>query len=249
MAGLGATGLMRRSTQHVGSVAVDVRPVVGDPAYALAVSGPTDLRIARGDRTRRAILDRSVDIASVEGLEGLSIGRLAADLHASKSGVFAHFGSKEELQLATIEAASQLYVERIVTPGLSGPPGLRRVWRLVDHWLRFFKDGQLPGLCFFTSAVAEFDARPEGRVRDAIKQLQRQWRDGFLELLEDAKSLGELASETDTRQLFFEIDALVTRAILDVLMHGETVAFRRARAGILHRLRAVATTPSMLPAR
>src|SRR5882672_9711225 len=94
-----------------------------------------DGRVERGDQTRRAILDRAAAIASVEGLEGLSIGRLAAELDVSKSGLFAHFGSKEELQLATVRWAGKVFVAEVIAPALRSPAGLRRLWRLCDGWL------------------------------------------------------------------------------------------------------------------
>ncbi len=134
----------------------------------MTMSAPKlDGRIERGAHTRRAILERAAAIASVEGLDRLSIGRLATELRASKSGVFAHFGSKEELQLATVQWAGEVFVAEVIAPALRAPGGLRRLWRLCDGWLDYSKRRVFHGGCFFVSVAAEFDARP-GRVRDEI---------------------------------------------------------------------------------
>lgn len=206
-----------------------------------------DGRVERGDQTRRAILDRAAAIASVEGLEGLSIGRLAIELQVSKSGVFAHFGSKEELQLATVRRAREVFVAEVIAPALRATAGLRRLWRLCDGWLDYSDRRVFPGGCFFASAVAEFDARP-GRVRDAIAAAQRDWLHFLEESITKARQLGELELEpgTDARQLAFELDAF-TRATQDALLFDEHSVYTRARRAMLHRLRGVATDPSVLP--
>ncbi|HZX06025.1 TetR/AcrR family transcriptional regulator, partial [Kribbella sp.] len=129
-----------------------------------------DGRLVRGDQTRRAVLRRSVDIASVDGLEGLSIGRLAADLGISKSGLFAHFGSKEELQLATIRAARRIYADTVVTPAFETEPGLGRVWALSWCWLEYSRERVFPGGCFFQKVSHEYAGR-EGAVRDALLEV------------------------------------------------------------------------------
>src|SRR5499425_3199650 len=98
-------------------------------------------RIAKGARTRESILRVAVNLASVEGLEGLSIGRLADELKMSKSGLFAHFGSKEELELATVEMARQIFIEQITRPALSAPKGMPRLWSIIDRWLAYIEEG------------------------------------------------------------------------------------------------------------
>lgn len=129
----------------------------------------------RDDRARHAILRRAADIASEDGLEGLSIGRLAADLGVSKSGLFGYFGSKEELQLATIRIAASVYLDEVIQPALAVPPGLGRVRRLCDNWLSYSERRVFPGGCFFFTVTAEFDARP-GRVRDAVAAAGLDWK-------------------------------------------------------------------------
>lgn len=119
-----------------------------------------DGRVERGNQTRRAVLDRTMSIASVDGLEGLSLGKIAADLGLSKSGVFALFGSKEDLQLATVRAAVDVFRNEVVQPVHREPDGLSKVWRLCERWLGYSGRRVFPGGCFFYSVSAEFDARP-----------------------------------------------------------------------------------------
>jgi AcrR family transcriptional regulator len=204
-----------------------------------------DARLERGNQTRQAILDRAAAIASVEGLDGLSIGRLAGELSASKSGVFAHFGSKEELQLATVQWAREVFVAEVIEPARRVPAGLRRLWRLCDGWLDYASSRVFPGGCFFAAVTAEFDARP-GRVRDAVAAAHRDWQRYLERSVAAARDLGELAADADPRQLAFELDAF-TRATQDALLFDERSVYTRARRAMLHRLRAAATNPDLLP--
>jgi AcrR family transcriptional regulator len=208
----------------------------------------TDGRLVRGDKTRAAVLARAADIASVEGLEGLSIGQLATELNISKSGVFAHFGSKEELQLATVSAAADVFIEHVIAPAMQTPPGVRRVWRLLDHWLDYSQSGVFSGGCFFISTAAEFDSRP-GRVRDAIASMMKRWVDGLAQEIRGAIKSGEVEPTADPAQLAFELDALISAANASYQLLDDPVVFRRARAGVLARLRMVATDPTVLPKR
>ncbi|MER7909554.1 TetR/AcrR family transcriptional regulator, partial [Streptomyces sp. NPDC096068] len=133
-----------------------------------------DGRVERGNRTRRLVLGRTMDIASVEGLEGLSLGRIATELGLSKSGVFALFGSKEELQLATVRAAVSVFSRRVVAPLRDVPPGAVRVRDLCGNWLAYSSERVFEGGCFFSAASAEFDART-GPVHDAVARARRDW--------------------------------------------------------------------------
>lgn len=206
----------------------------------------TDGRILRGEQTRRAILRRAADIASAEGLEGLSIGRLATELQISKSGVFTHFGAKEELQLATVRAAVDVFTEHVVKPALTVPRGLRRVRRLMEAWLTYQEEPVFPGGCFLHSAAAEFDARP-GRVRDAVSHAQRDWLALIERCLTQARDLGELRADTDVAQLAFELDALGRIGGAQALLFGDPSFYSHARRAIHTRLRAAATDPSTVP--
>ena len=129
---------------------------------------------SHGAKTRAAILRTAADLASVDGLDGLSIGRLATELDMSKSGLFAHFGSKEELQLATVEEAGRIFTQEVLRPGLKPPAGLGRLWAMCSSYLSYLKRGVFPGGCFFEAAVTEFDSKP-GLVRDAVVARRNYW--------------------------------------------------------------------------
>jgi AcrR family transcriptional regulator len=208
----------------------------------------TDGRVERGDRTRRLVLDRTVEIASVEGLEGLSLGRIATELGLSKSGVFALFGSKEELQLATVRAARAVFVERVVRPVDGLPPGLTRVRRLCAGWLAYSRERVFPGGCFFHGASAEFDAR-SGPVRDAVAAVLDDWGAFVERTLEEARLAGELRPDVRVDQLAFEITALLEFADARSVLRGDDRAYGLAETAIVERLRAAATAPSALPDR
>ncbi|OLT22903.1 TetR family transcriptional regulator [Pseudonocardia sp. CNS-139] len=205
-----------------------------------------DGRVERGRRTRQTILARAMDIASSEGLEALSVRRLAAELDVSKSGVFAQFGSKEELQLATVRAAVDVFVVEVVRPAMRTPGGLRRVWALYESWERYARRPVFTGGCFFIAAAAEFDARP-GRVRDAVAGAQRDWQRLFARCLREAAELGDVARDADVDQVAFELYALARAGAQDALLHDEPAAYDHARAAVLARLRAVALVPVELP--
>ncbi|CRK61464.1 Transcriptional regulator, TetR family [Alloactinosynnema sp. L-07] len=195
-----------------------------------------DARLAKGAETRRATLRRAVEIASVEGLEGLTIGRLAAELELSKSGIFAHFGSKEELQLAAIAFARDIFVETVVESALAADPGLPRLTKLVDNWLAHSRNRVFPGGCFFAGAAAEFDAR-QGRVHDAVERSFGSWMELLAQFAAAAVERGHLASDTDIDQLAFEIDALCRAANAVAVLTGDDDAYARAHRGIEARLR------------
>jgi AcrR family transcriptional regulator len=205
-----------------------------------------DGRLERGGQTRRLILTHAADIASVEGLDGLSIGRLATELEVSKSGVFAHFGSKEERQLATLATARDVFLEHVITPALRAPAGLARVWALCDARLHYMSGRTFPGGCFFSTVAAEFHARP-GRVRDAISASETDLYRFYETTIAAAVELGQLAADTDARQLTFELDALTRTAGSNALLFDDDDMFALARRGMLTRLRAAAVDDSMLP--
>lgn len=197
-------------------------------------------RAAQGERTRQAILEVAVHLASAEGLEGLTIGRLASKLAMSKSGLFAHFGSKEELQLATIEAARFIFVREVIRPVLETEQGLSRLWKLCDMWLDYVQNEIFQGGCFFAAAAAEFDGRP-GVVRDRIAEIMKQWLDGLERTVRDSQAAGELQSDIAPSQLAFEINALEMGANWAFQLYGDPQAFAKAREAILQRLRTLAT--------
>ena len=206
----------------------------------------TDGRIARGDRTRAAVLDRAVARATEDGLDGLSLGQLATDLGVSKSGLFAHWRSKEDLQLATIDRASEQFLDHVVRPALKAPRGIRRLWSLHDHRIRFYEDSFLPGGCFFAKVQFEFSARP-GILRDRLAANFEVWSDFVDGLAREAVRAGELVETTDTQQLAYELESFALTAVMKSRLLSPEVAYRYARRAAHDRLRTLATDPDLLP--
>jgi AcrR family transcriptional regulator len=193
-----------------------------------------DGRRERGSRTREAILARAVAVASEQGLEGLSIGALADDLGMSKSGLFAHFGAKEDLQLATIDTARQMFVDAVIRP-VRGTTGLTRLNALADAFVVYLRDRIFPGGCFFAAAATEYDSRP-GPVRDAVVANLVAWRGALADAVRQAIEAGELDSGTDPAQLAFAIGSLLSGANADYQLTGDPVVFDIARRSIDQQL-------------
>ncbi|MFQ6227120.1 TetR/AcrR family transcriptional regulator [Nocardia sp. NPDC002869] len=170
----------------------------------------TDQRLVKGARSRAAIARRAADVASVDGLAGVSLGRLAADLGISKSGIATLFKTKEALQLAAVRAGRDVFVEQIITPALRVPRGLPRVRMLVERWLGYITDPVFPGGCFRAAVLAEFDSRP-GPVRDAVAADHEDWMTFLTGEIRKAQELGELTGR-NAAALAFEIDAIVGAA-------------------------------------
>jgi AcrR family transcriptional regulator len=198
----------------------------------------TDGRRLKGRRTRSSILDAAANLASVEGLEGLTIGRLAGELDMSKSGLFAHFGSKEELQLATIEAARAVFVERVVEPARQAPAGLPRLEAFMDAWLTYLREKVFEGGCFFDAIRSEFDSRAPGPVRDAIERDFRDWYALVTKLVRTAQKAGHLRADVDVPQLVFELDAIGAAANLRFQLLRDPKIYDRARTAMRARLAA-----------
>jgi AcrR family transcriptional regulator len=188
-----------------------------------------------GERSRRAILATAARLATVEGLNGLTIGRLAEETGMSKSGLFAHFGSKEELQLATVAAAEEVFQEDVVDPALGGTQGRARLELLCEGFLSHVERGVFPGGCFFASAVAELDTRP-GRVRDRVAAIARGWGDLVEATIREAQGRGELDAATDPGQLTFELDAALAYGNSLFVLDQDPAVLDRARRAIADRL-------------
>jgi AcrR family transcriptional regulator len=197
----------------------------------------------KGERTRAGILDRAVDLASLEGLEGLTIGRLADDLNLSKSGLFAHFGSKEELQLATIEAARVRFNEHVFRPVLAEPRGFPRLAALCRSWFAYLESGVFSGGCFFAAASFEMDGRP-GPVRDTIAQAMSEWMASLERTIRMAQDEGHVDPQLDPGQLAFELNALFFGANFAHNLHHDPQAFARARRAVETRLEGVRVSAS-----
>jgi AcrR family transcriptional regulator len=194
----------------------------------------------KGERTRQSILDRAVDLASVEGLEGLTIGRLADELKMSKSGLFAHFGSKEELQIATVQAAAQRYIAEIFTPALKVPRGYPRLLAICDSWLSYIRRGVFPGGCFFAAASFEYDSRP-GPVRDLVRTLMDDWIGALEKAIRMARDEGHIDPDVDPSQLAFELNALFFGANFSFYLRSDEHAIERAERAVRSRLEALRT--------
>ncbi|MGO1052359.1 TetR/AcrR family transcriptional regulator [Crossiella sp. CA198] len=180
--------------------------------------------------TRGRILDRAAEIASEEGLDGITIGRLAEELEMSKSGVHKHFGTKETLQISTLDKAFVDFWHRVVEPALAEPPGLARLRVVCANSVDYLEAPLLPGGCLMTAALTEYDGRP-GRVRDAVAEVWSRWRDQLRADLVAAVDNGELPAGFDLDQALFEIIAagLALNAAMQ-LQHDQAAAGRARRA-------------------
>ncbi|HET7567933.1 MAG TPA: TetR/AcrR family transcriptional regulator [Gaiellaceae bacterium] len=194
-------------------------------------------RKAAGERTRRTILEAAAKLASVEGLDGLSIGRLADEVGMSKSGLYAHFRSKTGLQLATIGAADEIFRREVVEPGQAAPPGTARVVALCEAFLSHVERGVFPGGCFFTAAASELSVRP-GAVRDRVVEWVGGWLGTIQAAVAEAQERGEIRKQADAAQIAFEANALIVTANIAFLLFGDPAVLERARRGVRDRLAA-----------
>jgi AcrR family transcriptional regulator len=192
-------------------------------------------RRSDGERSRQTILRAAANLATVDGLEGISIGNLAAHIGMSKSGLYAHFGSKEELQLATVETAREILAAEVVEPTETIADPLERLRALLAHFLDYVERGVFQGGCFFASAEAEFGNRP-GPVRDKIREAQQAWRRGLEELIRQAQAAGSLDVAEDPAQLAFELDSYLLMGNTGFVLHDDVAYLEQARVAIERRL-------------
>src|SRR5215469_11712157 len=196
----------------------------------------TDRRRIRGMRTRQAILAHAARVGSAEGLDAVSLQRLADDLGISKSGLFAHFGSKEELHLATIEAAAKIFTDEVIRPALAQPRGVGRVWALCNSWLSYVERGVFPGGCFFWAVAEEYDSRRPGPVRDSVLEKKAYWSYSLDRAVREAQEAGEIDPSVDPVQLAWELDSLMGGANAAFKVGNAEHALERARRAIKDRL-------------
>jgi AcrR family transcriptional regulator len=190
-----------------------------------------------GDRARARIVEHAARLASIEGLEGLSIGRLAAASGVAKSSVHALFGSKEELQLATINAARENFIAEVVGPALAATsPGRERLLALCEGYLSYVERRVFPGGCFFVAASAEVGGQP-GRVHDEVARVQQQWRDLLLQEAHAAAAEGELTGSDEPAQLAFELGVILAGTDIVAILHDDSGAVSRGRTAVVTRLR------------
>ncbi|MCW3033023.1 MAG: TetR/AcrR family transcriptional regulator [Solirubrobacterales bacterium] len=181
------------------------------------------------------ILDEATRLATVVGLDGLTIGGLANASAISKSGLYAHFGSKQELQLATIEAARATFVAEVLQPALRAQRGLRRLIAACDEFLSHVEREVFPGGCFFSAAAVDVASWP-GPVRDAIADQRREWLAVLERLAQEAQELGELDPALEPQELAFELQALLAAANTTFVLEGDRSVFDRARRAVHRRV-------------
>ena len=203
-------------------------------------SRPPRLHRSDGERSRAAILHEAAKLATVEGLDGLSLARLADAVGMSKSGLFAHFGSKEELQLATIDAASEIFEDLVVAPANNEPAGLPRLRAYVKGFIDHVEESVFPGGCFFISAMGELDTHP-GPVRDGALAFSGRWFGLLVEQVAAAQAAGELDPTADPTQVAFELNAFMVLGNLQFVAAADATALDRARRAVDTRLRSLAS--------
>ncbi|UED86664.1 TetR/AcrR family transcriptional regulator [Streptomyces profundus] len=183
--------------------------------------------LAEAGRTRERIIQRSVDVASVEGLSGLTLGRLAADLGISKSGLLGHFGTKEALQLAALERGAVIFDREVWRPASGATPGLPRLRAVCAAWISYLERGVFPGGCLFVSSTFEFDGR-DGRVLALLRRQFRAWARRLTGELRTAVARGELPPETDSEQLVFELYGVMMSLNHSIQLGADAAAAVRA---------------------
>ena len=191
---------------------------------------------APGERSRARVVEQAAQLATIEGIEGISLGLLADATGIAKSSVYALFGSKEELQLATINAARDSFIIEVVTPALRATePGRQRLLALCEGFLSYVERRVFPGGCFFVSTSAEVGGRP-GRVHDEVARIQQQWRDLLGREASAAVDRGELPVDTDPQQLAFELGVILAGTNIVSVLHDDLAVIDRARSAVNSRL-------------
>jgi len=186
---------------------------------------------ADGVASRRAILTAAANLATTRGLEGLSIGDLAQHIGMSKSGLYAHFKSKEELELATIDTAAEIFENDVIRVVPDTPGGLARIRGLTEAFLAHLARRVFPGGCFFATVAAQLATHP-GRPRDRIMQMHQEWARQFNNALRQARDAHELSRDADLDQLVFEITAMMFRANFAWIMTDDERVLEQARTGV-----------------
>ncbi|MBN3931620.1 TetR/AcrR family transcriptional regulator [Streptomyces verrucosisporus] len=194
----------------------------------------TDKRLLRGARTRETVLRRAIDIASLEGLDNVSFGRLATDTGMSKAGIQTLFRTKETLQLATLDHARDMFIDAVIRPSRTAPAGVERLRSLIEHWITYAETPLFEGGCLLVANMAHFDSKP-GPVRDAVFRIQREWLDVIERELRHAVARHETA-ELDVDLAVFQIDA-VLRAADTALRLGDDGVVAKVRRTVEDLLR------------
>jgi AcrR family transcriptional regulator len=190
---------------------------------------------SKGQASRENILRAAAKLATTKGLDGLSIGDLAAEVGMSKSGLYAHFKSKEDLELATIEMAATIFEREVLRPVPAAPTGSKKLLALVNSFLDYLKRQIFPGGCFFAAVGMELDTRP-GPARDKVIAVQQQWLSLLRQCFLDAKANGEVDDGTEIEQAVFETHAMLLAANFLFVMSNDTTKLKQARRGVDHVL-------------
>lgn len=196
----------------------------------LALMSPSH-SVAEARNSRARIIDRAAELASIEGLEGVRISRLAAELGMSKAGVIGPFGSKESLQLEILGRASEIFRSEVSRYSADAPTGLARLRALCDGWIDHIASRTFPGGCFWTAASCEFDGRP-GAVRDAVAATIADWGSHLRSEIESAIERGELSASADADQTVFELNAVAMGLNQQLQLHRDPAAVKRARTAV-----------------
>jgi AcrR family transcriptional regulator len=206
-------------------------------------SPTNESRRSAGQLSRATILLTAAKLVTVKGLEGLSIGELAAEVGMSKSGLYAHFKSKEELDLATIETAATIFDREVLQPAMAAPAGLRRVRALADSFLLHLERKVFPGGCFFAAVLAELDTRP-GLARDRVSKVLDAWLTLLTQCFADAQANGEIRPQSDIAQAAFETEGMLLTANFLFVMRDEITPLNQARQGLENVLTRLAANPT-----
>jgi AcrR family transcriptional regulator len=190
---------------------------------------------ADGERTRGAILRAAASLATVDGLEGLSIGHLAAATGMSKSGLYAHFGSKQELQLATVEEADRIFQDEVVQPALAAPPGRAQLVAVCEAFFDYLQRRTFPGGCFFAAAALEMGTRP-GPVKEHIAAFQSEFAALIRGFADTALEQKELPAREDPGRLAFELHGIMLAADTNFVLHDDPTVLNLARQIVRQRL-------------
>jgi len=199
----------------------------------------TALRPRKGDQTRAAIVETAVEVASRDGLEGLTIGTLADQMQMSKSGVFAHFGSREDLQLAVLKAYVARFVDEVLRPSIQKPRGLPRLEAILDRWVSFLARELARG-CIMIAGAVEYDDRP-GPLREAMVDIITGWKAELQKAIRQAVAEGHLDSTANAPQMVFEIYGVMLAMHQDARLLRSADSARRARAGLRRILDSAST--------
>jgi AcrR family transcriptional regulator len=196
-------------------------------------------RPSKGEASRASILHAAAKLATMRGLDGLSIGDLAAEVGMSKSGLYAHFKSKEELELATIETAAAIFESEVLQPAARARAGTERLRALADAFLSHVERRVFPGGCFFAAVASELDTRP-GPARDRVAAVLDSWQSLLRQCLHDAQASGEIDPNAEVAQAVFETQAMLLAGNFQFVMTNDPIRLTQARRGVDHVLARVA---------